>query len=264
MTYRDICFQIYWKLKSIIAPTLKYSQSIYEGALRSCVNKSCVNDDCKWLDLGCGHHLLPPWRYEEECKLVGCKCSIVGLDYDFDSLKKHRSIKKRIRGDISFLPFDDDCFDLVTSNMVFEHLKAPMIQLKEINRVLKPGGTLLFHTPNALSYGMRAAKLIPEPIKKKLVWLLEGRKEEDVFPAYYKINTIKDINSIAELSGFVVDKLKMITSAAEFVMIPPLVIFELIAIKIMMKDQMKAFRTNIIARLTKPAAVQISKKIHTP
>ena len=22
-----------------------------------------------WLDLGCGHQLLPPWRYEEEKKL---------------------------------------------------------------------------------------------------------------------------------------------------------------------------------------------------
>jgi ubiquinone/menaquinone biosynthesis C-methylase UbiE len=259
MSYRDICFQIYWKLKSIIAPTLKYSQSIYEDALKSCVNSSCINDDCKWLDLGCGHHLLPPWRYEEECKLVGCKCSIVGLDYDFNSLKKHRSIQKRIRGDISFLPFGDGCFDLVTSNMVFEHLEDPMIQLREINRVLKPGGTLLFHTPNALSYGTMAGKIIPEPIKNKLAWLLQGRKPEDIFPTYYRINSIRDINRFAELSGFVVDKIKMITSTAEFVIIPPLVIFELIFIKILMKDRMKAFRTNIIAKLTKPIAVPISK-----
>jgi SAM-dependent methyltransferase len=259
MGYRGICFQIYWKLKSKIAPTLKYSQSIYEDALKSCVSNCCVYDDCKWLDLGCGHHLLPPWRHEEESKLVGCKCSIVGLDYDFNSLKKHRSIKKRIRGDISFLPFEDGCFDLVTSNMVFEHLTDPMIQLKEIHRVLKPGGTLLFHTPNALSYGARAGKLIPEPIKDKIVWLLQGRKPEDIFPTYYRINSSSDISRFAELSGLVVEKLKMTTSTAEFVMIPPLVIFELILIRLLMKDQMKEFRTNIIARLTKPSTVRINK-----
>ena len=184
MNYRDICEKIYWKLQSKIAPTLKYSMEIYESALNE-----CLNDNCIWLDLGCGHQLLPHWRYEQECKLVGCTSYIVGLDYDFNSLKEHKTIQKRIRGDICRLPFDDGCFDIVTSNMVFEHLKDPTIHLQEIHRVLKPGGLLLFHTPNALSCGTIAAKLIPETIKDKLVYFLEGRKEEDIFPTYYQINT---------------------------------------------------------------------------
>jgi len=247
MGYRDICYRIYRKLQSLIVPTLKYSQSIYEDIL-----KSCVKNDYTWLDLGCGHNLLPPWRYEEERKLVGCIYNIVGLDYDIISLEKHKSIQKRIRGDISFLPFRNDCIDLATSNMVFEHLKDPLIQLKEINRVLKPGGTLLLHTPNAISYGPIAARIIPEPIKEKIVWILEGRKEEDVFPAYYRINTKNDIKKIANLSGFVVEKIKMINSSAHFEVIPPLLILELMLIRILMQDDMKEFRTNIIATLTKP------------
>jgi SAM-dependent methyltransferase len=40
-------------------------------------------------------------------------------------------------------PFDDDTFDVVCSNMVFEHLPEIDPVLAEIRRVLKPGGTFL-------------------------------------------------------------------------------------------------------------------------
>ncbi|MFQ5752951.1 MAG: class I SAM-dependent methyltransferase [bacterium] len=252
MGYRDICYQIYWKLESKIAPTLKYSQAIYESVLNE-----YIHENCKWLDLGCGHNLLPPWRYEQERQLVGRTNYLVGLDYDFNSLKKHKTIQKRIRDDINHLPFDDGFFDIVTSNMVFEHLKEPLIQIKEIHRVLKPGGVLLFHTPNSFSYSTILAKLIPESIKGQLVWLLQDRKEEDVFPAYYRINTSKDIKRFAKIAGFEIDKIKMITSTAQLVMIPPLVFFELIFIRILMTDRMKAFRANIISKLVRPVTAHM-------
>lgn len=40
-------------------------------------------------------------------------------------------------------PFDDDSFDVVCSNMVFEHLPDVEPALAEIRRVLKPGGVFL-------------------------------------------------------------------------------------------------------------------------
>lgn len=246
MGYRDICFKMYWKLESKIAPNLKHSQEMYESIL-----KKSLNENCKWLDLGCGHRLLPPWRYEQELQLAGCTSDILGLDYNLHSLKKHKTIQKRIRGEIGYLPFSDGIFDIVTANMVFEHLKDPSIQMKEIHRVLKPGGVLLFHTPNATSYVTIIAKLIPDAIKDKLVWLLQKRKEEDVFPAYYKVNSLNDIRMFTMICGFEIDQIKMISSSAQFVMIPPLVIFELLLIKTLMTPPMKAFRTNIIVKLKK-------------
>jgi len=114
---RQELFKIYWKLQSLIVPTLKYAQTIYEDVL---------NENCRagyiWLDLGCGHHLLPPWRLEQEMKLIGKSKLIMGIDYDFLSLTKHRIIKNKVQGDITKLPFANDTFDLITSNMVFEHL----------------------------------------------------------------------------------------------------------------------------------------------
>lgn len=252
MGYRDICFKIYWKLQSKIVPTLEYSQSIYENAL-----KDNIRENCLWLDLGCGHKLLPIWRYESECRLTERTNNVVGMDYDFDSLKNHKSIRTRVRGDISHLPFANNCFDIVTSNMVFEHLKEPIIQLEEIYRILKPGGTLLFHTTNSFGYCTIGAKIVPAFIKDRLVWILEGRKEEDVFPAYYRINSPKTIRKLAELAGFHISQIKMISSSAQFVMIPPLVFFELFLLRILMSKRLEALRTNIIATLIKPQSNQM-------
>lgn len=244
---RDIFFKIYWKLQSIIAPGLKYSQTIYEDVLREHCGESF-----SWLDLGCGHQLLPPWRFEQEKNLINRKGKlIVGIDYDYLSLTKHKTITNLVRGNISKLPFPDNTFDIITSNMVFEHLENPEEQLKEIFRVLSRGGKLIFHTPNKLGYTTLAAMMIPEAIKGRLVYILQGRKEEDVFPAYYKINSPTKIKEIAALSKFKVLKIKMICTSAQFVIIPPLVFLELIWIRFLMSKAGRPLRTNIIAILEK-------------
>jgi 2-polyprenyl-3-methyl-5-hydroxy-6-metoxy-1,4-benzoquinol methylase len=246
---REVFFKIYWKLQSIIAPGLTYSQAIYEDVLNLYSEKSS-----RWLDLGCGHQLLPSWRFEQEKKLINntdAEKLIIGIDYDHLSLTKHKTIANKVRGNITKLPFPNSSFDLITSNMVFEHLDTPEEQMKEIARVLSKGGKLVFHTPNRLGYSTLAAMIIPEAIKDRLVYILQGRKEEDVFPAYYGINSQSRIQEIAALSGFNVSKIKMICSSAQFVIFPPILIFELIWIRLLMTKVGRPLRTNIIAILEK-------------
>ena len=45
------------------------------------------------------------------------------------------------------LTFDDDTFDLVVTQDVFEHVLDPAAALREITRVLRPGGAHLFTVP---------------------------------------------------------------------------------------------------------------------
>lgn len=239
-------FEIYWKIRSVITPTLRHSQSIYEDVL-----KSHVKQEMKWLDLGCGHQLLPFWREEEEERLVASCGMVVGMDYDLPSLIKHRTISLRVRGDINTLPFKDSYFDLVTANMVVEHLAAPANQFREINRILKPGGTFLFHTPNAVGYPSIMTKLTPENLKHKLIYLLDGRKEEDVFETHYKANTRNQITSLAGMTGFEVRKIKMTVSDAVFALVPPVAIPELVYIRMLMMRRFETWRPDIIATLRK-------------
>src|SRR5690606_18460199 len=46
------------------------------------------------------------------------------------------------------LPFEDNTFDFVHSNHVFEHLADPLTAAKEAWRVLKPGGVIFIEVPN--------------------------------------------------------------------------------------------------------------------
>jgi SAM-dependent methyltransferase len=50
------------------------------------------------------------------------------------------------------LPAPDDYFDYILCCEVLEHMEIdPMFMLSEINRVMKPGGTLILTTPNVVS-----------------------------------------------------------------------------------------------------------------
>ena len=50
------------------------------------------------------------------------------------------------------LPFEDESFDTVVITEVVEHLLMdPVYAMNEVNRVLKPGGKVLFSVPNAAS-----------------------------------------------------------------------------------------------------------------
>eukprot|EP00750_Incisomonas_marina_P009045 INCI15783.2.p1 GENE.INCI15783.2~~INCI15783.2.p1 ORF type:complete len:327 (-),score=69.71 INCI15783.2:21-872(-) len=46
-------------------------------------------------------------------------------------------------GDASAMPFPDGCFDLVTSRLAIHHFPEPSQQVKEIARVVRPGGRVV-------------------------------------------------------------------------------------------------------------------------
>ncbi len=246
MGIRARLFNVYWTIRRIIAPNLRYSQYVYEDILKKYVNPSVY-----WIEMGCGHSVLPSWRQVEEQQLIkNCK-AIFGIDFDWDSLKAHSTILRKLRGDITKLPFKNESFDLVTANMVVEHLDDPTRQFLEINRILRPKGILLFHTPNAKGYGVLLSRLVPEFFKGKLIHLVEGRQEHDVFKTHYAANTEKRIRELAQSNSFEVVELHLLTTDAIFAAFPPLAVIELLWIRLLMSDALRAFRTNIIVAMRK-------------
>ena len=107
---------------------------------------------------------------------------------------------------------------------------------------------LIFHTPNKYGYGVIVGRLIPRSVKIKLAWLLQGRLEEDVYPAFYRLNSTSAIREVC----FQVRKLKLIVSTPNLAVVPPLVLFELLLLRLLMTRRMRPFRTNIIAVLERP------------
>ena len=158
----------YYRLRDVITPGLGNSQYLYKEKL-----KSCFTQDSKWLDLGCGHQFLSQWmpfaKAEEEEILNRCQ-KVVGIDYEFGSVKENRVLRHKLVGDINRLPFRKGSFNVITANMVVEHLKNPALFLKAISSVLEPGGIFVFHTPNLLNYAILVSMWIPEPLKSKLIF----------------------------------------------------------------------------------------------
>ncbi|MBK8015281.1 MAG: class I SAM-dependent methyltransferase [Betaproteobacteria bacterium] len=210
-----------------------------------------IRDGIDWLDLGCGHSVLPKWRHESEIDLIS-RCRVVfGLDFDLNSLKKHATISARIRGDIARLPFPESSFDLVTANMVVEHLDDPETQFKEVFRVLRPGGKFIFHTMNVRGYYTVCARLIPERMKGKMVMLLQERKEDDLFRTHYLANSEVAISRLSEAAGFSRHVEMLFNSFPQFRVVPPLVVFELLWIKLLMADSFRRYRSNVISIMEK-------------
>ncbi len=234
-----------------IVPELRYSQTQYEERLRE-----YAADVGRWLDVGCGHQLLPSWRAEAEAELLGTIDHIVGIDYEFDALRRHPNIRDVCRADVGSLPFADASFDLITANMVVEHLAAPGAQFLEIARVLRPGGVFLFHTPNARSYPVQVARLLPDAVKRMLARVLENRASDDVFPTYYRANTEQAIRRTAADAGLAVDALHFIATTPVLGVVPPLALAELVILRQLVRTPALApYRQTLICALRRPAVV---------
>jgi SAM-dependent methyltransferase len=95
------------------------------------------------------------------------------------------------------LPFPDETFDLVVSDSTFEHVSDAAQVASELDRVLKPGGWICARTPNRHGYVALLNRLVPEGIAKRLVSSAQpDRKAKDIFPAYYRMNTLRRLNTL--------------------------------------------------------------------
>ena len=81
---------------------------------------------------------------------------------------------------------------------------------------------------------------------KKLLYIFQGRIEDDVFDTYYKVNSVKSIHRVANVTGFEVKNIIMLNSGAQFVIFPPLLLFEFLWIRILMTKRFKSLRPYIV------------------
>jgi len=86
------------------------------------------------LDVGCGH------KPYEKTFFAGAE-KYIGMDYLTDRSKPD------VVGSATDIPLGDASFDTVVSTEVLEHVPDPLKALREMYRVLKPGGYLILSTP---------------------------------------------------------------------------------------------------------------------
>lgn len=146
-----------------------------------------VRKGMKVLDAGCGRGNIVVDEFRKEIE------EAVGIDIDQKATEGNVCLDKVVIRDLENMPFLNNEFDVVLSQWVLEHLKDPDKVFSEIYRVLKPGGAFIFVTPYKGSYLVLVKRILGTGITRKLLSQSYGRKEKDVFPAYYRANSPKSL-----------------------------------------------------------------------
>ena len=100
-------------------------------------------------------------------------------------------------GSDGILPFEDSFFDVICTDVTFEHVANPEIVAAELIRVVRPGGYICARTPNKYGYVTLAARIVPNRHHVAALKKIAPVKEaQDVFPTLFKMNTVRDIKRL--------------------------------------------------------------------
>ncbi len=103
-----------------------------------------LNGKQDFLEAGCGNGLVTKYLAEKY------GASVTGIDIDPQQIELARKEAEGMQNisyleaDTTSLPFEDRKFDIVLSFGVLHHIENWLDALKEIKRVLKPGGYFLY------------------------------------------------------------------------------------------------------------------------
>ena len=95
------------------------------------------------LDIGCG-----PGHFLEMCRRAGWQP--VGVELSAQACAAARAQGLDVaQGSLQQAAFADGEFDVVTLWNVLDHMTQPLDEMREVHRILKPGGLVLVRVPNA-------------------------------------------------------------------------------------------------------------------
>jgi SAM-dependent methyltransferase len=168
-------------------------------------------DDMLILDMPCGRGFyLNMFRYVSDCTLVGAE-----LDWDV-LLKAQRNVGHLPdvalhNTNIYALPYASNSFDAVILSEILEHVDDDVAALKEIYRVLKPGGVVAITVPNA-DY-----PFLWDPINKSLE-MLTGRHIQHgpfagIWANHVRLYWRDDLRNAVLNGGFLVEEERSFTHA---------------------------------------------------
>jgi ubiquinone/menaquinone biosynthesis C-methylase UbiE len=108
----------------------------------------------RYLDVACGRGESLWAARESGWEYEGVDASSTYLEW----AAEHLGVRGRL-GTLDEVKFPDNHFDAITMNAIIEHLYDPYSTMREVFRILKPGGLLWFDAPNEDGLYMRIGNL---------------------------------------------------------------------------------------------------------
>lgn len=140
------------------AAALHYRARVWDRVFRLVPDTHCHTRK-RLLDIGCGNG-----SYLQEAHRLGWQP--FGLEPDPNAAAACRRAGWEVfPGALPQSGLPDDYFDAVTMSHVIEHLHSPIEGLREVRRILKPGGMLWIATPNVESIGHQTFRTCWRPLE---------------------------------------------------------------------------------------------------
>jgi ubiquinone/menaquinone biosynthesis C-methylase UbiE len=119
------------------------------------------------LEVGCGRGVALPVlaRLCRPRRLAGLDIDLALLAEATERLRREAVAAQLVPGDVRAMPFEDASFDVVIDFGTCYHVTRPAAALREIARVLAPGGCLVHETP--------LSQLLAHPVRafgRRLPW----------------------------------------------------------------------------------------------
>ena len=232
----------YARIIERVIPHVEFHQNRYARAL-----DSVVSAETRWLDIGAGEHIHHGWLGTPEGVLARRARFVIGCDLVREHLARNTHLAGAAVADAYRLPFPAGSFDLVTSNMVLEHIGEPERFFAEVARVISPGGRFVFVTPNLAHPVIFVASIaLSAPVRRLAAHRWEGRELEHIFHTHYRANTERALRALGGRNGFRIAELDVFPSYPFFRRPAIAVAAEAIWIRSLSSPLLRRFGSNIL------------------
>lgn len=158
---------------------------------------SLVDEGSVVLDLGAGR---AAWFEDDRCKtrrdartLRGKVAKVIAADVD-EAVLENRASDEQVLIRDGKLDLPESSVDLIVADYVLEHIEDAEGFARQVQTLLKPGGWFCARTPHKYSYLAVVSRLVQNANHVSVLKHVQpDRKEVDVFPALYRMNTRKDV-----------------------------------------------------------------------
>jgi ubiquinone/menaquinone biosynthesis C-methylase UbiE len=158
-------------------------------------------DTCSILDIGANDGAYCP----EVSWIAAHARTLAGVDPDRAKLERNPFVSERYYATLEDADIPSESFDVLYSIFVFEHVIDEDRFVAAASRILKPGGSMYFITPNGHHYFAILSQLFSRlRMQRQVLGMVRTKEliESYHYPAVYRLNKPKDIERIGRKHGF--------------------------------------------------------------
>lgn len=168
-------------------------------------NQTTKEEKLRVLDVGCF-----PYHLGAAMEKIGF--DVYGISSQHEPIQQDKIKICNIENDK--FPFKDNFFDLAVFTEVLEHLpQSPLFTLKQIHRVLKPGGHIILTTPNIARSINRGKLLLGKSVTYPLHQILENDgKGSNLYHRHNREYTLSECVKLVSEANFSITKAETFVS----------------------------------------------------